>query len=179
MVLFGLDGKRAWDGMFKSEEQKMREYKKQVAEQAENDFIQGTKLRANLDEAEYDEMTAHKLARLYNTVLSKQTESKVLKVVKTDTPSEIREMKEKKLMSLKNKPTPLSIEDREEIPMLGAPQKKRYFSSYRVEELIDILTPNNENELNELLNSDEYIRTTDTQKKKGLLYQLAKHNNLL
>lgn len=130
MVLFGLDGKRTWDGMFKSEEQKMKEYKNQVAEQAENDFIQGSKLRANLDEAEYDEMTAHKLARLYNTVLSKQTESKILKVVKIDTQAEIREMKERALMGLedkpapynqlmlKNKPTTLLIEDKEEIPML-------------------------------------------------------------
>lgn len=187
MVLFGLDGKRTWDGMFKSEEQKMKEYKNQVAEQAENDFIQGSKLRANLDEAEYDEMTAHKLARLYNTVLSKQTESKILKVVKIDTQAEIREMKERNLMSLedkpapynqlmlKNKPTTLLIESgsegESETPMLDAP--KFYIEDYRGNDLYALIQQNMP------YGTLGNIKKTNGNLNKTTLFNYAVANNLL
>lgn len=70
-MLFGLSGKKSYNGLYKSQEQKMRRFKKDLVQQAENDFLQGLKLKADLNETLYDDVSADKLAKLYGAVLKK------------------------------------------------------------------------------------------------------------
>ena len=101
----------AFDGIYKSNEDKMSEYNKQLALQAENNLKQGLKLRAYLDDEEYDELTASKMAKLYGSFIAKTKENKVPEITSKKLEIELNDERRNRQNEMQN----MGMEDK---PML-------------------------------------------------------------